>query len=188
MCQLQKPTYFSTIVICCLCTIGILTLNVFTSHEDNSTNSVYQLNLVQVFTRHGDRTPAHIIPNINVEWKCDYPNMIYYSSSNPNIEGGIYSKVYIKGKQQLLGNCALGQLTEIGIQQHLELGKKFRKKYVEEMKFLSENANNEELFIESTNFQRTIRSAISQMEGLYPPGNGRPMIPLHSSEKEVSDL
>lgn len=51
-----------------------------------------------------------------------------------------------------------------------------RSKYIEKLSFLSPDYNSSEIFIQSTNVNRTIISAYSQLMGLYPHGNG-PEIP-----------
>lgn len=65
-----------------------------------------------------------------------------------------------------------GELTPVGMRQHQTLGKTLNKEYVQNLKFLSEKFNKKEVEVYSTGFNRTIQSAMSQLYGLYPPGNG----------------
>lgn len=52
------------------------------------------------------------------------------------------------GREELPGNCALGQLTSVGFKQQLTLGEHFRTVYVDNS-FLSSNLTSKELYIRS---------------------------------------
>ncbi|XP_006868200.1 PREDICTED: testicular acid phosphatase [Chrysochloris asiatica] len=77
----------------------------------------------------------------------------------------------------------LGQLTREGVHQQLELGRFLRSRY---KTFLSPEYRREEVYIRSTDFDRTLESAQANLAGLFPeaaPGtpesNWRP-IPVHT--------
>nr|QGW52012.1 lysosomal acid phosphatase [Dugesia japonica] len=78
----------------------------------------------------------------------------------------------------------LGELTEIGINQHFQLGQWLRKRY---FNLLNEKYNNTEILIRSTDYDRTLMSAASNLAGLYfdreniiiPGIRWRP-IPIHT--------
>ncbi|XP_066485259.1 prostatic acid phosphatase-like [Tiliqua scincoides] len=59
-----------------------------------------------------------------------------------------------------------GQLTTVGMQQQYELGQYIRERYAG---FLSPEYKREEVLIESTELDRTIMSALSNLAGLFPP-------------------
>lgn len=69
-----------------------------------------------------------------------------------------------------------GELTPVGMRQHYILGSFLRKEYIEKLNFLSASYNESEIYVISTNVNRTIMSASSQLYGLYPLGSG-PKIP-----------
>jgi hypothetical protein len=65
-----------------------------------------------------------------------------------------------------------GELTSMGIRQHYLLGTQIRKRYIEEMGYLSDKYDSSEIFVLSTYLNRTIMSAYSQLQGTYPEGSG----------------
>jgi len=65
-----------------------------------------------------------------------------------------------------------GQLTVLGLVQQYFLGKEMRKRYVENLNFLSETFNSSEVLIKSSWKNRTVRSAYSFANGLYPQEDG----------------
>ena len=69
-----------------------------------------------------------------------------------------------------------GELTPVGMRQHYYLGQLLRSEYIDSLGFLSPNFNATELYVYSTNVNRTIMSAQSQLYGLYPLGSG-PKLP-----------
>ncbi len=63
----------------------------------------------------------------------------------------------------------LGELTEKGINQEIQLGKKLREKYVTRAHLLPENYKPGSIYVRSTNIKRATSSANSLLLGLYPP-------------------
>jgi lysosomal acid phosphatase len=61
-----------------------------------------------------------------------------------------------------------GQLTEWGMRQHIDLGQKLRKRYVEDLEFLRPDYHNHEIYVRSTDVNRTMISAMSNMLAMYP--------------------
>lgn len=63
-----------------------------------------------------------------------------------------------------------GQLTAEGMRQRYLLGRHSRKRYTEDFDFLSSKYVPEEIFIQSTDVNRTLTSGYSELLGIFPPG------------------
>jgi len=63
-----------------------------------------------------------------------------------------------------------GQLTAEGMRQRYLLGQSNRKRYTEEYEFLTPDYVPSEIYMQSTDVNRTMQSGYSELMGLYPPG------------------
>ena len=66
----------------------------------------------------------------------------------------------------------LGELTFLGMKQHLALGKKLRNYYVDQLGVIPGKYNSQQVYIRSTDVNRTLISAMSNMLGMFPGGAG----------------
>jgi hypothetical protein len=65
-----------------------------------------------------------------------------------------------------------GELTILGFVQQYYLGQEMRKRYIEDHKFLSENFTESEVIVKSSWKNRTVRSAVAFINGLFPQEEG----------------
>ncbi|CAJ0605934.1 unnamed protein product [Cylicocyclus nassatus] len=105
-------------------------------------NEEMDLLLVQAIWRHGDRSPRKIYPN------------------DP-----------IKEKDWTFGGGGFAQLSPMGMEQHFKLGEQIRRRYVEDLHFLSRRYHAEEVYIRSSDYNRTLVSAMSNVIGMYSSNN-----------------
>ena len=61
------------------------------------------------------------------------------------------------------------QLTNVGRRMHYILGYRNHKRYIEQLEFLSKRFDPHELYLISSDINRTIESGICHLQGLYPP-------------------
>lgn len=86
-----------------------------------------------------------------------------------------------------------GQLTNAGKHRHLELGRYLRKRYAT---LLKDTYTNSEIYVRSTDVDRTLMSAESNLAGLYPPvgpDQWDPLIqwqpiPVHTVPEELDEV
>ncbi|WP_419418435.1 histidine phosphatase family protein [Legionella sp. D16C41] len=83
----------------------------------------------------------------------------------------------------------LGELTEQGIAQEVNLGKKLRQIYINQFHLLPDNYKPGTLYVRTTNFNRTIASAKAVLLGLYPLSKrGNQTIPIDTVLQTKDDL
>lgn len=133
-----------------------------------------ELRGVILITRHGDRTPTKSYAFENVTWDdCDVPDISYLSGTPGNrFEQSVVTPPNNPfARTTWDGNCIPGQLTRRGMLMHKQLGESLREIYVDQLAFLPETMNDtvkDSLYVRSTNVWRTLQSAKSMLQGLYP--------------------
>lgn len=165
-----------------LCIIPLLSAQ--PHHRRNDLNT--QLNIVVI--RHGDRTPIVRFPNDNVYWNCSGAPAELSQSPIQLTQGGPastirYAKKFVEGV--LVGTCMLGQLTTKGMQQHIELGKRYGSRYGSSLKCDS-------IRLETTDRPRTIQSMESFMTGFLNNSpqcaSSNPILSVSTVENSIHDM
>jgi len=181
----------ATIVVIAACTAAVI---------DESTLKLVQ---VQLVTRHGDRLPLALINAKslqNYKWTCGpvvkYESEFYpHDYPNRQFDRLFFKRYYMTQAPE--SNCALGSLTFEGVMQHYELGTKLRGRYITNetyppfADFLDKTILNPgRILIESSDIPRTIQSAQSLWQGMYPADSlaAAGMATIYLSETTVSDM
>lgn len=133
-----------------------------------------ELKLVLVLFRHGARTPLRAIPDVEqVEWDpalLEIPAETEFDYAVTDLSGGPrpYSPFEDQYKNVVLkGGVIAGQLTGVGMQQMFALGERLRKRYIEDIAFLSPSFRPSEVFVRSTNIFRNLESTRCLLAGLF---------------------
>ncbi|KAH0792119.1 histidine acid phosphatase [Histomonas meleagridis] len=132
----------------------------------------YKLVQIQVLTRHGARSPLNALLNRTQrgQWNCDSDDAVSGRINVANLNKPRRIRHLMDPRlTDYPPSCAVGELTLEGMNQHKLLGASYRK-YLVDKKFLSTDyINPDEMFVRATTYDRTYRSAISFLNGLYPP-------------------
>ncbi|XP_014662895.1 PREDICTED: lysophosphatidic acid phosphatase type 6-like [Priapulus caudatus] len=156
-----------------------------------------RLHNVQLFARHGARTPLAISPPFteyvwNKEELDDLPKTMI-PVLLVSTEGGPRPKSrheeFFK-TEQFKGGAYIGQLTKLGQSQGYTLGQKLRKRYVEEVPFLSPTYEPGEIYARSSNLNRTAYSLRCVLAGLldYPRREITDMVEIEISPSKEENL
>mmetsp|Transcript_12733 Transcript_12733/g.17162 ORF Transcript_12733/g.17162 Transcript_12733/m.17162 type:complete len:344 (+) Transcript_12733:43-1074(+) len=102
--------------------------------------------------------------------------------------GRVYRKRYLRDRQLLRGDCAFGQLTLKGLEQHKTLGSLYRQAYFD-AGLLHDGPASEQVFVRSTDSYRTFQSAQAQLYGLFPyEGKDLDLIDIFTMDSEKENL
>lgn len=141
---------------------------------DTNSTSPYELKLVQVLFRHGARTPLKSIPDVmEAQWVptlLEPPPHTHINYVVTDLQGGPQPPAPVEDSYRrniLTGGTFPGQLTTVGMQQLYELGKRLRRRYIEDKAFLGSTFSPAEVYVRSTNIVRTIESAKCLIAGLF---------------------
>lgn len=151
-----------------------------TKTKDTDAESKLKLKQVQLFFRHGARTPLHTIPNVD-EAKYEenillvqVPHTVFKFKDRDMNSGGPrpesrYDNYY--AKHILKGGSQVGALTQLGQEQMYMIGRELRKQYIDKLGFIDKQYNPEQVHVRSTNIHRTIRTARCILAGMYGKKN-----------------
>ncbi|KAI0634864.1 phosphoglycerate mutase-like protein [Trametes polyzona] len=152
-----------------------------------------ELQQVHIYVRHGERTPVGIRmadppASIPEHWMfCNTARQFRAAVASatadeghdlpyPAVQTGPAAEelrarriVERRDGSAALGECLLGELTDIGRESTYNFGNSLRKLYIDRLKFLPDVVNsNDEIYLRSTNMPRTIESLQQITHGLYP--------------------
>lgn len=125
-----------------------------------------------VVFRHGDRVPVVGLKGDDPVWECAL-NLVDQPAKGDAGEGSVkddrlFRFAQLAGRNVLPGNCSLGQLTEIGHEQHKIIGSHFRALYHDVYGFLPSEYNADDVWVRAINIPRCRQSAQSEIEGMFP--------------------
>lgn len=92
----------------------------------------------------------------------------------------------------LKGNCTEGQLTRRGLSLMLREGHLLRKRYVDRLGFLPSDMDSSQIYVRSSDMERTMASAQALLLGLYPeksrPAGSRSVLEIDVAERGDEDM
>lgn len=128
---------------------------------------------IAVVTRHGMRTPqdSYASKEFSGTWHCDRDDAQAPRSHVTNHKGihRRFNRIIESTYAQFSPNCEAGELIIEGMEQHNNLGKFYRKWLVDDMKFLPPYFDKDLVTLRVSKVERCLRSAVSFMNGFYPP-------------------
>ncbi|RPD65713.1 phosphoglycerate mutase-like protein [Lentinus tigrinus ALCF2SS1-7] len=141
-----------------------------------------ELEQVHIYIRHGERTPVGIRmagppANIPENWMFCHTARQFRAAVASIAAPGEMSDASLRARRVVerpngaaaVGECLLGELTDVGRQSTFDFGSGLRKLYVDRLKFLPDVVHsNDEIYLRSTNMPRTIESLQQVLHGLYP--------------------
>jgi len=132
----------------------------------------YELGQVSALVRHGDRAPVHLMVygEDHYSWECKNSETVSLADLDGSLQYTPQYRIFETVMSPALwhGSCGVGQLTERGIEQHYTLGKALRSIYVDKFHFFPDILSNlDQVYVRSTDLQRTRQSAMAQLAGLW---------------------
>ncbi|XP_060690214.1 2-phosphoxylose phosphatase 1 isoform X1 [Hemiscyllium ocellatum] len=140
--------------------------------------SDYKLLSVHVMIRHGDRYPLYAIPKtkpppidcILIPTRKPSHRLLETFIKNRNIVtacklDGPLNNIALLPSHTV---CEMGELTQIGVVQHLLNGEHLHDTYIKKHKLLPDNWTTKHVYVESTGKSRTLQSGLALLYSLLP--------------------
>jgi Histidine phosphatase superfamily (branch 2) len=171
-----------------------------------------RLKFVQVLTRHGLRVPGTQMlggGHGNMFWNCDYrlaasgqyavrsmltQNMDTAGNEVSGSKGRAYVKRFLQHDVlKTPGTCIRYSLTSQGVEQMHELGRQYRRRYIDHLGLLPQSSDfdHERVWVRSTDIGRTVLSAQSFLLGMFPQQSdedGAGVVPIHVADRRVENM
>ena len=142
---------------------------------------------VQVFIRHGSRTPSSLAKTPSwagaqeAEYDCTARLLEAPDADLP--DPVLFSKQYLRGRNELPGNCMLGQLVSAGLDMCRSSGRHLKAAYGH---FLPDTpiGNEQAFFLRSDDVPRTIASGQALFSAMYPASMAKAgsAVPWHTMD------
>lgn len=199
---IRKLKRFSIIglSVCAGCSVKWILIDgrVFAAEQNNSISeeNIPELRLkhVQIIFRHGARTPLHLTPGIEeAVYPADYLlrhvpytqfDIQFVHKDGSPLKPSQYDAHYEETK--LRGGCTGGLLTSYGYDQMYMLGKRLRRDYIDNLKFL-EAFDPELVDLTTTHMSRTKASLQSVLAGLFGAENLKKQGPVVVKSNHTKD-
>ncbi|KAI8070398.1 histidine phosphatase superfamily [Gongronella butleri] len=190
--EIKAPSYYDY----CLATAPV-------PHKYKPLDDDAELAFVQAILRHGDRTPLNTFPHDDMVWndcshQLDTITLTDAGSKMPNKHMGMAVQQRIFTAQgnstfsfdMYRGDCEFGQLTDKGKDMHRDLGRQLRSIYVDQLGYLPNDFELEQMFVRTTNVWRTKNSAEGLMDGLYPKKHWKHglVMPLYTAPARMENM
>lgn len=136
---------------------------------------------MQVLIRHGARTPGDDFYNSSKtqEWHCDEPGCISPRiNPAPIVYPRDYHDAFDKRLMKYQPSCRSKDLLTLGMNQTYDLGRYYRQKLVDELNFLPKKMDPNVFYARATELDRTLRSAIGFIQGIYPSSSPNEIVNL----------
>ena len=135
-------------------------------------SSDYKLKYSYLIFRHGARAPDTLFlprDHRGSQWRCNendgqVPQMEFVPMNNPRRIRKVKDTEWVEYPP----NCAKGELTTEGQNQEYELGKSYRSYFVDKLHYLPDEFDPSVVEIRASHKDRTYRSTIAFVHGLYP--------------------
>ena len=151
----------------------------------------YTLKQVQVVTRHGARSPLDTFQprELRGAWRCDATSAQSGHIESIPLEKPRRVRTILDNRYaEYPPNCRLGDLIIEGMQQHLKLGGAMREYLVDKLHFLPDVLDPTIMFARCTSYDRTYRSALSFLAGLYPPNSPYEILDIVTGSPSLDPL
>ena len=135
-------------------------------------DSSYKMKYSFLIFRHGSRAPDSLFlprDHRGSQWQCNddnaqLPQIESIPLNNPRRVRKVKDTNFIEYPP----NCAKGELTTEGQQEEYDLGKSYREYFVDKLHYLPEEFDPSVMEIRSSHKDRTYRSTVSFLLGMYP--------------------
>eukprot|EP01126_Amoeba_proteus_P020686 TRINITY_DN2102_c0_g1_i16.p1 TRINITY_DN2102_c0_g1~~TRINITY_DN2102_c0_g1_i16.p1 ORF type:complete len:361 (-),score=58.34 TRINITY_DN2102_c0_g1_i16:336-1418(-) len=143
----------------------------------------YPLKHLTVIMRHGDRAPIEKCWPNQPSWLCT----LAHQERQADYGNRLYTRDFMKDRNVNPGNCSSGQLTEIGLSQHIQNGIFLKKLYGDDLPLSIDPSTT---YLRSTDVPRTFLSVEALLYGLYPPEEGcsQERLTIHTMDEETETM